>query len=1652
MHRGSFPLLLLVCMSLIAEEVQLRWERVSPTELLLSAQFPVPAFVRTSEGMQQVAPTSSRAFLLPDVALYGFALPLRLAGGVQLETHVLQWQELTLEFPLARRACQECRAEELPLAQVVHLGSQGDVPVTILRLFPYRPLDGGKRVRIARELRLRLLSSIPITVGNPLLELHALPERLRAKGTTLQAGPVQSLLHRIPTAPDGYQYKFIVNRDGLFVVTASQLRQLGIPIGQIPVQAFRLWNRGREVPLYVYDRNNNGFLDDGASEPDYLAFFGEPNRALFRNRDGDLYRDPETDDNVYVLTWAEGLGQRMVEESGDLRITDPRRATELRGKAFLSTVILEQNRVEERFGGVEELDRDLLQPSFQGDQRFWARVPANTSVTLSVPLPAPAVWADLPVQVEVMLCGSLSRPLPCPIPEHTAEVYLNRRRILRAAWSGARPFLMQSPRDQIAPISATLLADADSSTLTVTNIFNCPEAGDRAPSFYVNWVRIRYPRLYRATDDELWFHTPPGSPAGVYTFALEGFRTPNIVLFRVGISRIVNFSIERVILPYGGGVQYTVRFQAYVASPEELFYAVAADSLRAPVRMLRDLPSDLANPATAADYILITHKGLWDRSMPVGPEHPVERLLRLRQQQGLRPLAVDIEDIYDEFNDGIASREALWRFLRYAWQSWALPPRYVLLLGSATVIPPQLWQTRRWGMTPTDYPYGCVEGIYRTPTDILVDDPIAEIAVGRIPVETVAEARSVVRKLEEYEQGFATDFFQPRVLLVAGINGFLQQTELLAQYLPSSISQRRLYVTPGTPYSGHTAELLQLFQEGAGVVNFLGHGGGGIWEDAGLLRDEDVELLRNRGRYPIVSSLTCFTGAFEQRGTRRGLLTTLVLAPDRGAVAAWGNSGYGWLENSFLLSAALLEALTTTERVPLRLGDVFRAGKLLYASRAYGLQNEIVLSMLLQSTLIGDPAMLVRLPADTVSLQPERWAAAPGESITVGTSLPFGSGLARISIADAYGNDLPGSETVLSLSGPNVRFSVTIPPSYTGSAIAVRFYAVDVSGQRAVRGGIRLSTGAVIFGSIGSIPSPPVPGQALTLSITLHSRTPVQSVMAIVSLLLPDGSTRSLGTMPCQRVGPETYQTQSPIPAASVVAGAEVRVLFTVVLADGQSISSPLATIRIPGIADPAVVVPLAGDSLRTALPWLKMEPTPSGALLHARLFNWTETPAGNVLARLWIFRPDGVPTLLAEQRLDIPGNGFSDWFLRPPSLLTQQRLALEVISDSLSRGGDRLRSNNYAEDSLLLACFALVPGIGTTLDGTQTAWVGTQGSVMLIVSAPQAPPALSLLCLQTQPSARTVQPDVHFVRLADSSAAVSVRLLTPQHVPATLRLWYDPRDTNLRHGAPALYRKHPRLDLWQRIPTRESEPGILEADVVLPGTFAVGTTTDKRPPQVRITAEGRSIPARTVLSAYPRIGIVGIDDNGISTDTASIELTLNGQSIPAANYTVVDTAQTPTATSISYRPRLESGTHILCATLTDCNGNRSERTCIQFEVSTQLELRLLGTFPNPFAEEMFVAYELLGTSNVDEVELRFYTASGRSIRRMLFPTTSPVEAFGFLRGGTGLPTAPGYHEIWWDGTDEDGRPVANGIYFYRLRVRAGETTLERRGSVARLR
>ncbi|MCA9752077.1 MAG: T9SS type A sorting domain-containing protein [Gemmatimonadetes bacterium] len=70
---------------------------------------------------------------------------------------------------------------------------------------------------------------------------------------------------------------------------------------------------------------------------------------------------------------------------------------------------------------------------------------------------------------------------------------------------------------------------------------------------------------------------------------------------------------------------------------------------------------------------------------------------------------------------------------------------------------------------------------------------------------------------------------------------------------------------------------------------------------------------------------------------------------------------------------------------------------------------------------------------------------------------------------------------------------------------------------------------------------------------------------------------------------------------------------------------------------------------------------------------------------------------------------------------------------------------------------------------------------------------------------------------------------------------------------------------------------------------------------------------------------------------------------------------------------------------------------------------------PNPFSGGTTIRY---GVATPSPVRLSIYDVTGRLVAQ-------PVSG----------PHAPGRYAVQWDGRDRGGRPVASGIYFYRLDV-----------------
>lgn len=120
---------------------------------------------------------------------------------------------------------------------------------------------------------------------------------------------------------------------------------------------------------------------------------------------------------------------------------------------------------------------------------------------------------------------------------------------------------------------------------------------------------------------------------------------------------------------------------------------------------------------------------------------------------------------------------------------------------------------------------------------------------------------------------------------------------------------------------------------------------------------------------------------------------------------------------------------------------------------------------------------------------------------------------------------------------------------------------------------------------------------------------------------------------------------------------------------------------------------------------------------------------------------------------------------------------------------------------------------------------------------------------------------------------------------------------------------------------------------------------------------------------------------------------------------------------TVEYRlSNLADGRHEITAKAWDIYNN-SSTVQTTFQIATTSELRVSNVFnyPNPFARSTTFTFQQNQPTPID-VEIKIYTLAGRLVKVL----RAPGVANSFVR-------------ITWDGRDEDGDVLANGVYLYRV-------------------
>ncbi|MDD3050905.1 MAG: C25 family cysteine peptidase, partial [Candidatus Cloacimonetes bacterium] len=794
--------------------------------------------------------------------------------------------------------------------------------------------------------------------------------------------------------------QFVIDREGIYKVTYEYLTE-NLSVWQDSLgfsYTFGDWNS--VDPRYLELSDESGQIpirfvgeSDGSFDPgDYFEFFGNMHF-------GDVeYHDDYTSENVYTLTYTGKLSVRMAVENGGIQETNPNNL--ILPIAYEQTINIQEQNFFDRLNAYKNAPRE--------DLWFWRKFSAPNMEVIPFVLDYPYQSSDYRFSAKVSLLGSTHLDnISNDIPDHHAFVRINNSLIGNHYW-----FRQSEQIFQNQPLPNEYLSHGNNN-LYVSLPGDTP-ATDRE-QILLDYLEITYWREYKTDNDYITFTKPSDRQYGLYQFQLENFSSELLHVYKKNASYIENITIDE--FESGTSTKYKITFQDEVFSDQTVYIAVSETKKMIPKLIRPDIPSDLKSPMNSARYIIVT-----------SPEFSIDEgtllLQQTWQEQGLNTMIVTTQDIYDEFNSGIRSAEAIKTFFAYAYNNWA-PPQltHVLLLGDGVyderdnsvarnfnIIPFKNIWTYKHGATASDNWYSCIVG----------DDYISDFNISRINVWSADQIMPVVEKTIRYINNPDVDkMWQTNITLSAGGKNtdnndvFAIQSENIRRgKIPEYYLVNRVYTAVQTvpiQYQGGTFDLKDAINEGSIFVQFMGHGGGRIWADYNLLNYNDISTLNN-SVYPFVSSMSCYGSAFDtMRGECMG--EAMILSANKGAIAQVGFTGLGYINGDLIFSQYLTEAIfqlgisNIGDAVTYAKAKFFASYSTNYAPNDF----EMAKRALTQGcALIGDPAINLHLPIINDNIFISNYTPEEGDTIVISLPLDNSFQQGRVHILDDLEMSAPG--------------------------------------------------------------------------------------------------------------------------------------------------------------------------------------------------------------------------------------------------------------------------------------------------------------------------------------------------------------------------------------------------------------------------------------------------------------------------------------------------------------------------------------------------------------------------------------------------------------------------------------------------------------------
>jgi hypothetical protein len=231
-------------------------------------------------------------------------------------------------------------------------------------------------------------------------------------------------------------------------------------------------------------------------------------------------------------------------------------------------------------------------------------------------------------------------------------------------------------------------------------------------------------------------------------------------------------------------------------------------------------------------------------------------------------------------------------------------------------------------------------------------------------------------------------------------------------------------------------------------------------------------------------------------------------------------------------------------------------------------------------------------------------------------------------------------------------------------------------------------------------------------------------------------------------------------------------------------------------------------------------------------------------------------------------------------------------------------------------------------------------------------------------------------------------------------------------------------------------------------GDYPFFVQRDNTNPLLDITFDGIHILDGDIVSAKPEILISLRDDSKIRAieDTSSFKIYIKGEKDPDYRYISFSNsdllefipADLPDNTGqVIYRPSFaDDGEYELMVQARDASNNQSGHSSldnfyIKFKIINKATITEVMNWPNPFSTKTHFVFTLTGSQLPDYFKIQIMTVTGKVVREI------DMDELGPLHIGRNIT------EYAWDGHDDFGDQLANGVYLYRVVTRLNGESIE---------